>query len=242
MNNEKNKLIEMLGKNVEIKDINIQNITNDVLCGKLKLNNTEIYAYIIGENSLENYQRFEGKIVSIIELREKNELRIVITKKESKISYAEVTGYFRNITELKNAKYKCLFEKSAGVIAYKKINGEPHYLITYSKKNFSGFPKGHVEYGEKEEDTAKREVFEEAGIKVELKKGFRESISYTVFDTPIQKEVVFFLGEMAEDETVNINTNEISKFEIVTFDKAKNILNEELMNVLKIAKEYIEKN
>lgn len=47
---------------------------------------------------------------------------------------------------------------------------------------------------------------------------------------------------MAEDETVNINTNEISKFEIVTFDKAKNILNEELMNVLKIAKEYIDKN
>ena len=47
---------------------------------------------------------------------------------------------------------------------------------------------------------------------------------------------------MAEDEIVNINTNEISKFEIVTFDKAQNILNEELMDVLKIAKEYIDKN
>lgn len=157
----------MLGKNVEIKGIKIQNITNDVPCGELKLNNTEIYAYIIGENSLENYQRFEGKIVSIIELQDKNESRMVVAKKESKISYAEVTGYFRNITELKNAKYKCLFEKSAGVIAYKKINGEPHYLIIYTKKNLSGFPKGHIEYGEKEEDTAKRELLEEAGIKVE---------------------------------------------------------------------------
>ena len=150
--------------------------------------------------------------------------------------------YRRKNINTYNAKSKSLFEKSAGVIAYRKINGEPHYLIIYSKKNFSGFPKGHIEYGEKEEDTAKRELLEEAGIKVELKKGFRETISYTVFDTPIQKEVVFFLGEMAENEIVNINNKEISKFEMVTFDKAKKILNEELMNVLRSAKEYIDKN
>ena len=52
MNNEKNKLIEMLGKNIEIEDIDNKNIANDVLCGKFKFDNVEINAYIIGEKHL----------------------------------------------------------------------------------------------------------------------------------------------------------------------------------------------
>ena len=60
-----------------------------------------------------------------------------------------------------------------------------------------------------------------------------------VFGAPIQKEVVFFLGEILENEKVKIDLNEINKFEFVTFDKAKDILNEELMHVLSIANEYI---
>lgn len=56
MNNEKNKLIEMLGKNIEIEDIDNKNIANDVLCGKFKFDNVEINAYIIGEKHLKNKQ------------------------------------------------------------------------------------------------------------------------------------------------------------------------------------------
>lgn len=131
-------------------------------------------------------------------------------------------------------------EKSAGVIVYKKINEEPHFLIIYSKKNFPGFPKGHMERGEREEDTAKRELFEEAGIKkINLKQGFRESITYTIFDTDIQKEVVFFLGEVLDFEQIKINPDEINEFKIVTFDEAKNILNEQLRNVLEKCNLYI---
>jgi len=62
-------------------------------------------------------------------------------------------------------------EKSAGAIIYRMENGEPLYLLLHyppaneGKRGQWGFAKGHVEQGETEEQTAKREIFEETGIK-----------------------------------------------------------------------------
>lgn len=48
------------------------------------------------------------------------------------------------------------------------------------------------------------------------------------------------MGEMKENTEINIDTNEISNYEIVTYEQAKFILNDELMDVLTKAKKYIE--
>lgn len=239
MNDEENKLIKMLGEIVNIEEIDAQSQIKGIAYGKYRFHDETINAYIIEDDLLKNKKEYEGKVISVIEMQEKDEKRIVVAKKASQISYAEIKGYFRDVSELKNAKLHCLFEKSAGVILYKKISGKPHYLIIYSKKNYPGFPKGHIEYGETEEAAAKREVLEETGVQVELKSNFRETISYIVFDTPIQKEVVFFLAEMPENEKINIDINELNGFEIVTFDEAKSILDEGLMEILKVAENVI---
>lgn len=239
MNDEENKLIKMLGEIVNIEEIDNQSQIKGIAYGKYRFHDETINAYIIEDESLKDKKEYEGKVISIIEMQEDDEKRIVVAKKTSQISYAEIKGYFRDVSELKNAKFHCLFEKSAGVILYKKINGKPHYLIIYSKKNYPGFPKGHIEYGETEETAAKREVLEETGIRVELKSNFRETMSYIVFDTPIQKEVVLFLAEMPENEKINIDINELNGFEIVTFDEAKSILDEGLMEMLKVAENVI---
>ena len=141
-----------------------------------------------------------------------------------------------------NKKNELLYEKSAGAVIYKIENGEPLFLITYSKKNFPGFPKGHIEKGETEEIAAIREIKEEVGLNVTLKPNFKTSISYTIFDTNIQKEVVLFLAEIGENETINIDLNELNKYEIVNFEQAKLILNDDLIQVLTKVKEYIENN
>ena len=59
-------------------------------------------------------------------------------------------------------------ETSCGCIIFDK---ETHskVLIVYEKnRNFWGFPKGHIEEGETEIETALREVKEEVGLDVDI--------------------------------------------------------------------------
>lgn len=241
MNKDEKDLVQKLGKIISVEKICNSNIKN-VLEGEFNYNKKNIKVYVIGGSLHIEKKKIEVKIVGIIELEDSDEKRIVAVEKENNNikSYSQITGMFYNVYELKKAKFKCLYEKTAGVIIYMLKNGEPYYLVIYSKKNFSGFPKGHVEFGETEEVTSKREALEEVGVKVELKPNFKSSISYTVFDTPIQKEVIFFLGEMKDNTEINIDTNEINNYEIVNYEQAKYILNDELMDVLTKAKKYIE--
>lgn len=70
-------------------------------------------------------------------------------------------------------------EKSAGAVIFRKEDGKIYYLLLHYQSGHWDFPKGHIEKGEKEEDTVKREVAEETGIKdIKIVKGFKEWIKY----------------------------------------------------------------
>lgn len=76
-------------------------------------------------------------------------------------------------------------EKSAGAIIFRKENGAPYYLLLHyapsepGRRGQWGFAKGHVEKGETEVETAKREVAEETGIKdLKIIPGFKELEKY----------------------------------------------------------------
>ena len=57
-------------------------------------------------------------------------------------------------------------ETSSGAVVCKKENNEHFFLLVYSVKNKEwSFPKGHIEKDETELEAAKREIFEETGIK-----------------------------------------------------------------------------
>ena len=90
------------------------------------------------------------------------------------------------------------YEKSCGAVVFTRINNEIKYLLIRSLTGVYGFPKGHVEDGETEEETALREVREEVGLEVKLILGFRSEDEYLLpgkRDT--LKRVVYFLGEYA---------------------------------------------
>jgi len=112
-------------------------------------------------------------------------------------------------------------EKSAGAIIFRKEGGTRYYLLLHypSKSRRGGhweFPKGHIEKGENEEETMKREIKEETGIEdLEIIPGFKKYIKYFFRQYPeknpkpktqnpktpwIFKLVVFFAAETKTKE------------------------------------------
>lgn len=125
-------------------------------------------------------------------------------------------------------------EKSCGALVYRKENNK--YKLLLVKHRYGGhwcFPKGHVEAGENEMQTALREVMEETGIQIELQEGFRQAVEY--FPKPnVKKQVIYFLGEaqyeeytMQEEEIREITWADLDKaYYMVTFKNDKNLINE----------------
>jgi len=82
--------------------------------------------------------------------------------------------------------------------------------------------KGHVEKGETEEETVRREILEEAGLrKTRFLSDFRERISYFYRrrGTTVSKEVIFYLVETIGDEAVRISGEHVG-FEWLPYRQA----------------------
>ena len=118
-------------------------------------------------------------------------------------------------------------EKSCGVVVFL----DDKVLIVKHNKGHYGLPKGHVEDGETDYDTAIREVKEETNVDVEIIKGFRKVITYSPKEN-VMKDVVFFIGTA---KTYNLKNQEceISRVEfypietapdVITYDDERNLL------------------
>ena len=126
-------------------------------------------------------------------------------------------------------------EKSCGAIIFRKGNIGKEFLLIQHSISGGGhwdFPKGHVEAGETEQETALREVYEEAGLKVQLIEKFREEITYFNKINNVNKKVVFFVGEVINPK-VKCDGKEVVDFcwldytlalEKLTYNNAKQLL------------------
>ena len=114
------------------------------------------------------------------------------------------------------------FERSAGVIVFRIENGRPLYLLL-KHPSYWGFPKGHLEDGETEEDTARRELAEEAGLtEVEIVPDFREVIEYWFKKEghSIHKKVIFFLARTENpDLTLSSEHEDAGWFDFVESER-----------------------
>lgn len=123
-------------------------------------------------------------------------------------------------------------EKSCGAVVIKDNN---EILLVKTIRGFFGFPKGHVEAGETEEETAIREVKEETGIDIEIISDKKFILTYKV-NNVIDKDVILFIAkpisnellrqecEISEVKWVNIDKVE----EYFDFDNIKTLWNEEI--------------
>ena len=109
-------------------------------------------------------------------------------------------------------------EKSCGAVVFTKVGGNVKYLIIKSRAGIYGFPKGHVEPGETELQTASREILEETALTVDFIDGFRVEDNYTLKDGT-DKTVVYFLASF-EGTGFSKQDSEIASIELLSFEQA----------------------
>lgn len=119
-----------------------------------------------------------------------------------------------------------LHEKSCGAIVYRKFHGNTEILlIKHINSGHWSFPKGHVETGETEVETARREIKEETAIDVIIDPTFRETVTYSPKKDTV-KVVVYFLAR-AKNVNFTPQESEISEIRWVDISYAVNILSYE---------------
>ncbi len=109
---------------------------------------------------------------------------------------------------------------------YRLADGEPLFLLIRDSYQNWGFPKGHLESGERAEDAALREVREETGIADVDLRGTIETIDwyFRFRGQLIHKVCHFFLMETAQAHTSPQGTEGITACQWVRFDEASSAI------------------
>ena len=126
-------------------------------------------------------------------------------------------------------------EKSCGTVLFTVKDGTVYYLLICSPcRNIVGFPKGHMEKGESERDTALRETREETCIEATIRGKFRYDISYPL-KNGARKTVVYFTasyeGQTPHSDPRYEQYNFVSlpfeeAYEALTYENTKRVLAE----------------
>ncbi|MFC1756366.1 bis(5'-nucleosyl)-tetraphosphatase [Patescibacteria group bacterium] len=137
-------------------------------------------------------------------------------------------------------------EKSVGAVVFIKEGGSIKFLLLHYISEHWDFPKGHIESGESDEETLRREVKEETGITdIKIIPGFNEEVGYFYeakdeerkkrirkgIAVKIEKKVGYYLSEVFS-KNVKLSKEHIgyewlnyeNALKRVTYIKSKNIL------------------
>ncbi len=90
-----------------------------------------------------------------------------------------------------------MLERSCGGVVFTETAGQRRYVLV--KGGYIGLPKGHMEQGESERETAVREIWEETCVKTELIPGFRRVVTYHM-PNGNDKRVAYFLAAFDHQE------------------------------------------
>lgn len=126
-------------------------------------------------------------------------------------------------------------EKSCGIVVF---DGDKVLLVFHNLGHY-GIPKGHVEKGETEEETAVREVKEETNCDAKIIPGFREVITYSPKPN-VMKDVVFFVGEALTTDLKPQEEETSDVFFINKSESLKTITHKEEREVLEKAIKFME--
>lgn len=233
----------MLGKYVRVKVTHPIFSENAATHMEYKLNFGEIdfvtarrreklYAFVLGINH--PVETFDGRIIASFY---KNGKPYYVVAPKTKRYIINDVGPALAFFQPEDLHY--YFECSCGAVVYREIGGKIRYLVIKNKRSAHwSFPKGHVEPGETYEQTAKREVLEEAGIHIKIAPGFRESSKYMI-QSRAEKIVMIFVAGTRDTNTV-IQASEIDDYAWLTYEDAmKRLKFENDLKILADARNFL---
>ena len=187
-------------------------------------------------------KHFDGRVIAIIKFKDNGEQKIVAAPKSKRLIDWEIKKLISFYTQNRPFVLECYYERSCGAVVYRNIGGTIRYLLIKNRRSSNwSFPKGHVEDGETFEETAKREVYEEAGIRIKIFPGFTSKSQYTI-QNRIQKTVLIYAAT-TDDEQTRIQPEEIEDYIWLPFESAYNCLKfDNDKSILKDTRDFLIEN
>ena len=179
-------------------------------------------AYILGVD--EPLTEFDGQVIAAIRRRNDCEDKLVVAPMGSVYHQGQIAEAVHFQEQYFDSTVDSLFRKSCGVIPYRQNGETKEYLIVLQTNGCWSFPKGHMEAGETEAQTALREMREETGLAAKLIYGKRVVLEYHI-PPSTRKQVILFLGEV--NGKVTPQEAEIAQYKWVTAQKLREYLHED---------------
>ena len=177
-------------------------------------------AYILGVDH--PLKVFEGRVIGAIRRKNDCEDKLVVAPANMVFHQGQIAQAVHFQEQYFDTYVLSLFRKSCGVIPYRIQQDQREFLIVFEQ--FSqcwSFPKGHMEAGEAEEETALRELWEETGMTAVLNTTVSALIEYPI--SPIvRKQVVLFPGLVSG--TPQVRPGEIERLRWVKREQLKDYL------------------
>ena len=202
MNTRERIIQELWGKMVHVEvdrpigyrhgDI-VYPINYGYLPGVIAGDGEEQNAYILGVSK--PIPSFDGRVIGVIHRRNDLEDKLVVAPEGMYFHQAEVAEAVQFQEQFFDSSIDSLLQKSCGIIPFRRNGNEKEFLVLLQTNHFWSFPKGHMEAGETETETALRELLEETGLTATLVPDTRTLSEYAM--PPLRrKQVVLFLGEV----------------------------------------------
>lgn len=220
---------EMLGKNIHIEvDRPIGYVHGDIVYpvnygyipGLMAGDSEEQDVYILGVDH--PISSFDGQIVGAIRRKNDCEDKLIAAPAGMIFHQGQIAAAVHFQEQYFDCTIDSLFRKSCGVLAWRQAGDHREYLIVFEHYSQCwSLPKGHMEAGETEADTALRELLEETGLTAVLDTGKSATIEYPI--SPVsRKQVVFFPGQVSG--TPKTREGEIETFQWVKAEQLQDYL------------------
>lgn len=217
----------MLGKYVRVNVVNAIGTEGDngfifpLNYGRVENRPDGQTAFIMGIHH--PVRNFDGRVIAVLSDRRAGQVIWIVAPKSTRFIVNDIRAYLDMEKDFSGWRLECLYESSCGAVIYKQFNGETRYLLIRNKRSAHwGFPKGHIEVGETQKDTAVREVLEETGLKIKIIDGFSSKSEYKI-QGKIEKNVTIFIAKALTNH-IKLQEEEVEDYTWQTYDAAYHML------------------